>query len=195
MKNTNKIIALGVFLVVTCQARPAYSIPTSLDDLSESVKALCRDYGLEFCAGPPKDSAGDAPKKREFTETEKQILSRLVEQSEQIKQRETDLSRREAQFKALQEDIQRQISQLEKLQKKIADDISKKKSQDQVKLDKAVSFYAKMDAATAAQSIARLDQSTAVRILIRMKDKQASEVLANMGPDKSAELIAKITNK
>ena len=180
-------------MVVTCQARPAYSITT--DELSESVKALCRDYGLEFRAGPPKDAAGDAPKKREFTETEKQILSRLVEQSEQIKQRETDLSRREAQFKALQEDIQRQISQLEKLQKKIADDISKKKSQDQVKLDKAVSFYAKMDAATAAQSIARLDQSTAVRILIRMKDKQASEVLANMGPDKSAELIAKITNK
>jgi len=195
MKITNKIIIMGVFFAMICQARPAYSIPTSLDDLSESVKALCRDYGLEFCAGPPKDSAGDAPKKREFTETEKQILSRLVEQSEQIKQRETDLSRREAQFKALQEDIQRQISQLEKLQREIERDISKKKSQDQAKLDKAVSFYAKMDAATAAQSIAKLDQSTAVRILIRMKDKQAAEVLGNMGPDKSAELIAEITNK
>ena len=195
MKTTNKIIIMGVFFAMICQARPAYSIPTSLDELSESVKALCREYGLEFCAGPPKDAEGEAPKKREFTETEKQILSRLVEQSEQIKQRETELARREAQFKALQEDIQRQISQLEKLQREIERDISKKKSQDQAKLDKAVSFYAKMDAATAAQSISKLDQVIAVRILIRMKDKQAAEVLANMGPDKSAELIARITSK
>lgn len=195
--NVNKILFISMLslgLVVISPARPAYSIPTSVDEVSQMFGDLCRDYGLEFCASPPP-SADPAQQKREFTETEKQILTRLAEQQDRMRMRETELDRRETQLKALQEDIQRQIAQLETIQQEIERNIETKKAQDNEMLDKAVAFYSKMDAATAAQSIANLDRKVAVNILMRMKDKQASEVLSNMGATQSAELIAEIASK
>ena len=127
MKNTNKIIALGVFLVVTCQARPAYSIPTTIDEIKQVFGALCADYGLEFCASEP-DAGKKTKKPHKFTESEKEILTRLAEQQSRLRLRALELDRREGQLKTLQEDIQRQVSQLEKLQQEIENDIKKRKT-------------------------------------------------------------------
>ena len=87
------------------------------------------------------------------------------------------------------------MSKPSSLQQEIEQGIEAKKAQDNEMLDKAVAFYSKMDAATAAQSISNLDRKVAVNILMRMKDKQASEVLASMGAAQSAELIAEIASK
>ncbi len=176
-------------------SRPAYSIPTSLDEVQKLIGGLCWEYGLEFCATPPEDKEEGPSKPKEFSETEKQILTRLSKQQTRLQTRERELDRRENQLKALQEDVQRQISQLEKLQEAIERDINAKKKQDDALLEKAVGFYAKMDAATAAQSIAKLERKIAVGILMRMKEKQASDVLSNMSADQSAELIAEIAKK
>ena len=154
---------------------------------------LCQEYGLEFCATPPKEKKEE--KSKEFTETEKEILTRLSQQQERITHREKDLDRREQQLKALQEDVQRQITQLEKLQQEIVKNIDRKKQQDDAMLDKVVGFYAKMPAATAAESIVKLETKVAVAILMRMKEKQASEVLANMPAEQSAKMIAEIAKK
>ena len=198
MKTTFKILnhfsLLLIFSVFFLQSRPAYSIPTSLEEVKQTFGNLCYEYGLEFCASPPK-SKDEGDKRKEFTETEKQILTRLSKQQSRLQNREMDMDRREQQLKALQEDVQRQISQLEKLQQEIERDIETKKTQDDALLDKAVSFYAKMDAATAAQSINQLDSKVAVSILMRMKEKQAADVLSNIPPNQSAKLIAEIAKK
>ncbi len=194
-----KISFLISFLALTTlflfQPRPAYSIPTSVDEATQAVGDLCREYGLNFCASPPPEAGNGDQKPREFTATEKEILTRLADQQDRLRIRESDLDRRETQLKSLQEDIQRQITQLESLQQEIEQGIEAKKAQDNEMLDKAVAFYSKMDAATAAQSISNLDRKVAVNILMRMKDKQASEVLASMGAAQSAELIAEIASK
>ncbi|MBC8259306.1 MAG: hypothetical protein H8E38_09840 [SAR324 cluster bacterium] len=190
--NDFKFLYLFVGLVML--ARPAYSIPTSIDELKQTFGALCADYGLEFCAVEPK--AGKKVKTaHKFTETEKNILTRLAKQQEQLRLRSLELDRREGQLKTLQEDIQRQVTQLEKLQQEIEDNIEEKKSQDNKQLEKAVAIYSKMAAATAAQSIAKLDRKIAVKILKQMKEKQASLVLSSMGADESASLIEEITRK
>ena len=31
-------------------ARPAYSIPTSIEELKKSIGSICADYGIDFCA-------------------------------------------------------------------------------------------------------------------------------------------------
>ncbi|HBR60531.1 MAG TPA: hypothetical protein DEA86_08845, partial [Deltaproteobacteria bacterium] len=41
---------LYLFIGIVLLARPAYSIPTSIDELKQSFGALCADYGLDFCA-------------------------------------------------------------------------------------------------------------------------------------------------
>ena len=181
---------LGFFLI----ARPAYSIPTSIDELKESIGGMCAEFGMQFCASEPKkDEQKKGPRK--FTETEQQILTRLAEQQDRLKLREMELDRREGQLKTFQEDIHRQISQLEKLQKNIERDIESKKAQDDKQLDKAVAFYSKMTPATAAESISKLDRKIAVSILKRMKEKQASLVLSSMGAEESASIIAEIAKK
>ena len=175
-------------------ARPAYSIPTTIDEIKQSVRSICADYGLEFCALEPEDEK-KAKKAHKFTESEKKILTRLAEQQERLRLRAMELDRREGQLKTLQEDIQRQITRLEKLQLEIERNIEKKKTQDNKQLEKAVALYSKMDAVTAAQSISKLDRTIAVNILKQMKEKQASLVLSSMRAEESASLIKDITRK
>tara|TARA_B100002049_G_scaffold78202_1_gene57605 strand:- start:41 stop:577 length:537 start_codon:yes stop_codon:yes gene_type:complete len=175
-------------------ARPAYSIPTSIEELKKSIGSICADYGIDFCA-VEEEEAKKKKKPRKFTETEQKILTRLADQQKLLSARSLELDRRENQLKSLQEDIQRQVTQLEKLQQEIERDIEKKKNQDDSQLEKAVALYSKMDAATAAQSITKLDRVIAVNILKQMKEKQASLVLASMGATESANLIAEMTTK
>lgn len=185
---------LYLFIGIVLLARPAYSIPTSIDELKQSFGALCTDYGLDFCA-VEADAQKKAKKPRKFTETEKKILTRLAEQQDRLRMRSVELDRREGQLKTLQEDIQRQVSQLEKLQQEIEKDIVKKKTQDDAQLIKAVALYSKMDAGTAAQSLGKLERKIAVNILKQMKEKQASLILSSMGAAESASMIEEITRK
>ena len=185
----NNFRFLYLFIIFVMMARPAYSIPTTIEELKKSIGSICADYGIDFCA-VEEEEVSKKKKPRKFTETEQKILTRLAEQQERLRVRSLELDRRENQLKALQEDIQRQISQLEKLQQEIEKDIEKKKTQDNSQLEKAVALYSKMDAATAAQSIAKLDRTIAVNILKQMKEKQASLVLSSMGAAESAKLIA-----
>ena len=184
---------LYLFIVIFMMARPAYSIPTSIEELKKSIGSICADYGIDFCA--VEEEVKKKKKPRKFTETEQKILTRLAEQHKLLSSRSLELDRRENKLKSLQEDIQRQVTQLEKLQQEIERDIENKKNQDDSQLEKAVALYSKMDAATAAQSITKLDRGIAVNILKQMKEKQASLVLASMGATESANLIAEMTTK
>ena len=184
-------LLLGSMLV----ARPAYSIPTTLEEGQQLIGKICADFGIEFCAYVPQEDEADAKKPLRLTATERQILTRLVEQQEALERRGRDLDRRETQLQALQEDVQRQIVQLERIQLDIEQSIETKKAQDVEQLEKAVSFYTRMDPGAAALSIANLDQKTAVNILMRMKDKQASAVLESMTAERSSELIDSIARK
>ena len=190
----NDFRLLCLFIVIFMMARPAYSIPTSIEELKKSIGSICADYGIDFCT-VEEEEAKKKKKPRKFTETEQKILTRLAEQQKLLSVRSLELDRRENQLKSLQEDIQRQVTQLEKLQQEIERDIEKKKNQDDSQLEKAVALYSKMDAATAAQSITKLDRVIAVNILKQMKEKQASLVLASMGATESANLIAEMTTK
>ena len=185
---------LYLFIVIFMMARPAYSIPTSIEELKKSIGSICADYGIDFCA-VEEEEAKKKKNPRKFTETEQKILTRLADQQKLLSVRSLELDRRENKLKSLQEDIQRQVTQLEKLQQEIERDIEKKKNQDDSQLEKAVALYSKMDAATAAQSITKLDRVIAVNILKQMKEKQASLVLASMGATESANLIAEMTTK
>ena len=198
MKNilnlVNDFRVLYLFIIIFMLARPAYSIPTSIEELKKSIGSICADYGIDFCAVEEEEE--DKKKKpRKFTETEQKILTRLADQQKLLSTRSLELDRRENKLKSLQEDIQRQVTQLEKLQQEIERDIEKKKNQDDSQLEKAVALYSKMDAATAAQSITKLDRRIAINILKQMKEKQASLVLASMGATESANLIAEMTTK
>ena len=190
----NKFKYIYLLFGFVVMARPAYSIPTTIDEIKQSVGSLCADYGLEFCALEP-EAEKKAKKAHKFTESEKKILTRLAEQQERLRLRAIELDRREGQLKTLQEDIQRQVTQLEKLQLEIERNIKKKKTQDNKQLEKAVALYSKMDAIIAAQSISKLDRKIAVNILKPMKEKQASLVLSSMTAEESASLIKDITKK
>ena len=190
----NNFRILYLFIVIIMITRPAYSIPTSIEELKKSIGSICTDYNFDFCAVEEKE-VKKKKKPRKFTETEQKILTRLAEQEQLLSSRSLDLDRRESKLKSLQEEIQRQVAQLEKLQKEIESEIEKKKNQDESQLEKAVALYSKMDATTAAQSIAKLDRGIAVDILKQMKEKQASLVLASMGASESANLIAEMTAK
>jgi len=183
---------LYLFIGIVLLARPAYSIPSSIDELKQSFGTLCADYGLNFCA---VESDDQKKKPRKFTETEKKILTRLAEQKDRLRLRSLELDRREGQLKTLQEDIQRQVTQLDKLQKEIEKNIAKKKTQDDAQLKKAIALYSKMDTGVAAQSLAKLERKIAVNILKQMKEKQASLILSSMGAAESASMIEEITRK
>ena len=190
--NNFKFIYLLVVIVMF--ARPAYSIPTTIDEFKQSFSGFCSDLGISFCA-VESDLKKKKSKPRKFTKTEKEILTKLAEQQEELSLRSLELDRREEKLKTLQEDIQQQVSQLEKLQHDIEKDINKKKTQDNAQVVKAVALYSKMNVEIAAKSLAKIDRKIAVNILKQMKEKQASLILSSMGPDESASMIEEITKK
>ena len=77
---------LYLFFGIIMLARPAYSIPTSIEELKESIGTLCANYGLDFCA-VEEDVENITNKPRKFTETEKKILTRLTEQKDRLRLR------------------------------------------------------------------------------------------------------------
>ena len=190
----NNFKVLLIFIILAMLTRPAYSIPTTIDELKKTLGDFCSDFGIDFCTEDSKDKK-NKKNQRKFTESEKDILVRLSEQKEKLRLRSLELDRREKQLKMFQDDIQKQVSQLEKLQKQIEEDIDYKKSQDNEQLIKAVALYSKMNAEVAAKSLAKLDRKIAVDILKQMKEKQASLILSNMGADISASMIEEITKK
>ena len=173
--------------------RPAYSIPSP-------IEKLCAKFNIELCAGDEvleetESNTTQAPVARNFTESEKEILTRLLEKEQKIQAQQTELNRRESHLKSLEEDIQRQILQLEQLQKQVEERINAKKTQDTAQLDKAVALYEKMEGKKAADSISKLNQKIAIQILMKLKDKTASEILSNMRAEDSARLVEEITKK
>ena len=126
LKKIKNISLLCFFFMLIMQVRPAYSIPSSLEEFQQMFGNLCYEYGLDFCASPPK-SEEEGNKRKEFTETEKQILTRLSRQQSRMQEREMDMDRREQQLKALQEDVQRQISQLENFSRKLKETLKARK--------------------------------------------------------------------
>ncbi len=90
-------LLLGSLLV----ARPAYSIPTTLEEGQQWIGELCADFGIDFCAYVPQEDEADAKKPLRLTATERQVLTRLVEQQKNLERRGRDLDRRETQLQAL----------------------------------------------------------------------------------------------
>jgi len=72
--NNFKFLCLLFMFVI--MARPAYSIPTTIDEIKQVFGVVCADYGLEFCASKP-DAGKKTKKPHKFTESEKKILTRL----------------------------------------------------------------------------------------------------------------------
>ena len=46
----NDFKLLYLFIVIFMMARPAYSIPTSIEELKKSIGSICSEYGIGFCA-------------------------------------------------------------------------------------------------------------------------------------------------
>ena len=75
----NNFKFLYLFIVIFIMARPAYSIPTTIEELKKSIGSICVDYGIDFCA-VEEEEVKKKKKPRKFTETEQKILTRLAEQ-------------------------------------------------------------------------------------------------------------------
>ncbi len=83
---TNNFKFLCLLFMFVMMARPAYSIPTTIDEIKQVFGALCSDYGLEFF--PPDPNAGKKRKKpHNFLEIEKEILPRLADQQRGLRLR------------------------------------------------------------------------------------------------------------
>ena len=46
----NNFKFLYLFIVIFIMARPAYSIPTTIEEFKKSIGTICIDLGIDFCA-------------------------------------------------------------------------------------------------------------------------------------------------
>ena len=45
----NNFKALLIFIILAMLTRPAYSIPTTIDELKKTLGDFCSDFGIDFC--------------------------------------------------------------------------------------------------------------------------------------------------
>ena len=90
----NNFKFLNLFIVIFIMARPAYSIPTTIEELKKSIGSICVDLGIDFCT-VKEEEVRKKKKPRKFTETEQKILTRLADQQKKLSARSVEYLVRE----------------------------------------------------------------------------------------------------
>ena len=126
-----------------------------------------------------------------LTQTERRILTSLMERKQQLDVREGLLSQREEQLRLLQDNVQQQIGELRTLQDEIEQRIAERRSLDAQQLQQIVRLYEGMEPRLAADRMATLAPRVAVAILLEMNQRKASALLQAL----PAEQVKRITER
>lgn len=140
-------------------------------------------------AGP----ADDAGTKKNWSEEEIRVFSKLQKRKTELDQREVDLAKLEEELQKQKLELEEKLKDLEKVRQGVASVLKERISVDSEKLDKLVDFYSNMKPQNAAKIFEEVDESLAVEILGRLKKKNAAEIMNLVKPDKAQRLSEKYT--
>jgi len=126
--------------------------------------------------------------KKEYSDTELEILNRLTKRRQELEAREKQLEEKEALLNLSEKKIDDKMAELNKLKADVEDILAQYNEKENTKLDSLVKIYEKMKPAAAAEIFNKLDTNTLLAVIGKMKEGKTAPILANMDPTKAEEV-------
>jgi flagellar motility protein MotE (MotC chaperone) len=137
-----------------------------------------------------KDSgdSDDKSVKKEYSDTELQILSRLAKRREELDAREKQLQEKEDLLNLSEKKIDDKMDELKNLKSEVEAILAQYNEKEDAKLTSLAKIYETMKPKSAAEIFDKMDTNTLLLVISKMKESKTAPVLAAMDPTKAKEV-------
>jgi flagellar motility protein MotE (MotC chaperone) len=129
------------------------------------------------------------------TDTEIELLQKLVKRREKLEQRERRLDLRTSMLSAAERRIDTKISELAKIKATIEQLLKKHDTQQEAKLKSLVKIYENMKPKDAARIFDRLELSILLDVVERMRESKTARIMANMTPARAKSVTSALVQR
>lgn len=130
-----------------------------------------------------------------MSQTEMDVLQKLVQRRDQLDARERDIARREDLLKAAEDQIDRKVAELKSLQSTIQSLLRQYNEQEDSKMISLVKIYENMKPKEAAKIFEQLDMQILLDVIERMKEQRVAPILAEMDPAKARTVTSELAQR
>ncbi len=154
-------------------------------------------------AGPSeKDSAssGKMPEPGQFdpsmvTDSELDMLQRLVERRTALRKHENQLDTRQRLLQATEKRIDSKLVELKRMQETISSLLRQHDKEKEVKMRSVVKIYESMKPKDAARIFEELEMPILLDVVERMREAKTAPIMANMSPRKAKTMTAALAQR
>ncbi len=150
------------------------------------------DDGASKSKASPTSSRFDAAT---ASDTEIELLQKLVKRREKLERREHRLDLRESMLSATERRIDTKITELAKIKTTIEQLLKKQNAQQEAKLKSLVKIYENMKPKQAARIFDRLDLGILLDVVERMRESKSAPIMANMTPARAKSVTAALVSR
>lgn len=172
--------------------KPKSENATSNAAKKSKSEAAGPDGGTSNGKSTPDSSRFDAAT---ATDTEIELLQKLVKRREKLERREQRLTLRESMLSAAERRIDTKISELAKIRTTIEQLLKKHDSQQEAKLKSLVKIYENMKPKDAARIFDKLDLGILLDVVERMRESKTAPIMANMTPARAKSVTAALVSR
>ncbi len=129
------------------------------------------------------------------TDTEIELLQKLVKRREKLERLEHRLDLRESMLLATERRIDSKITELTKIKKTIEQLLKTHDTQQEAKLRSLVKIYENMKPKQAARIFDRLDLGILLDVVERMRESKTAPIMANMTPARAKSVTAALVSR
>ena len=129
------------------------------------------------------------------TDTEIELLQKLVKRREKLERLEHQLDLRESMLSATERRIDTKITELAKIKTTIEQLLKKHNAQQEAKLRSLVKIYENMKPKQAARIFDRLDLGILLDVVERMRESKSAPIMANMTPARAKSVTTALVSR
>lgn len=144
-------------------------------------------------APPPKTIVTEAVP--QFSESELQVLERLVERRAELDRRNEELDMRDNLLKVTEARIDEKINELKKMEDTLNDLLQLHDKQEQAQMDSLVKIYEKMKPKDAARIFNSLEMDILIDVASKIKEAKMAAILASMNSQRANKLTVELATR
>jgi flagellar motility protein MotE (MotC chaperone) len=169
---------------------------TSSGEKGESEKLAKTGPG----SGKKSAASGKRPDSVHFdpsmvTDSELDLLQRLVERRAELRKRESQLDTRQRLLQATEKRIDGKLVELKHMQETISSLLRRHDKEKEVKMRSVVKIYESMKPKDAARIFEELEMPILLDVVERMREAKAAPIMANMSPRKAKSMTSSLTRR
>ncbi len=131
----------------------------------------------------------------QFSESELQVLERLVERRDELDRRSQEIDMRDNLLKVTEARIDEKINELKKMEETLNDLLQLHDEQEKAQMDSLVKIYEKMKPKDAARIFNGLEMDILIDVASKIKEAKMASILASMNSQRANKLTVELATR